>query len=256
MSGEAVASENGWTERQTCSTRRGSICLNILWLCSNISQLRPPVIFFSALKSRCNYRCSVICRGCVCVSTHACPLATGGQAGFVRTAGWAHPSAWWLIAALQAGLTWPPGDPSPFPPHRKILAPCCILFGVWTSNEGRNVTFWNMWTRLKLTGAIQTSHFHVWKRPPLYRSTFSGLPTYFFVQNNEQGSSSVTAKVDSALCQADMTWTTITFNKGRLLFHNLTLHVSRGVSPRGRDFSNHEAHFPCCGVECIWRSEP
>lgn len=39
------------------------------------------------------------------------------------------------------------------------------------------------------------------KHRALYGSTFNVFPTFFFVQNNEQGSLSTTAKVDSVLAR-------------------------------------------------------
>lgn len=149
-----------------------------------------------------------------------------------------------------------PGTLSPFPSHCKILAPllhfilnvdfkwkqeCCILICV-NSFEA------------ELTILIQTSHFQ--GNILLWISRLSMCFLIHFCPEWRAGFIISDCQGRQCACQADMTQTTITFKQGRFLFHNLTLHVSQGVSSQGRVFSNHETYFPCCGVECIWRSEP
>lgn len=196
-----------------------------------------------------------MCGGCICVSTHTCTLAVGEQTRFVCMVD-SHPSACCLIAALKTGFTWPPLWPLHLS-HLTVKSWLTLLHFILNADFKRKqegcilkyIIAFEASTTKNPNDPLSGKHL------TLDRSTFNVFPIHFcsvwraaFIVHNCQGR--------QCACQVDMTWTTITFDHGRLLFHNLTLDVSQGVSSRGRDFSNHETYFPCSGIECIWRSGP
>lgn len=130
----------------------------------------------------------------------------------------------------------------------KTRLPCCILFGMQTSKGSRNSAFWNMWMPLNL--AFKAALFQ--GNISLLMGQYSMCFLNILAQNGEQGSTSVTAKVDIEL--AKQTWHANT-RAGTTFVPYLSLHVSQGVSSHIGGFSSYERYFHFCGVKRLWRSE-
>lgn len=97
------------------------------------------------------------------------------------------------------------------------------------------------WLDKKLAGVIGMTGKTISLRIDLYSQCVS-YSFLFFSLKRGAGLILSGCQGRQCACQADMTRSTITNRAGKglpffFLFHNLTLHVSRGVSSRGRVFS-------------------